>query len=156
MKHTFLYHPTHSHNHSAMLPIAKVDSLHTNKRGDSIFTFYEKGSERMQGQFSPKSDPADVEKNKVMALLSYLIFFIPLLAARESPFAMYHANQGLILFLAALFINVIGTIIPIIGWFIIIPIGNLLVLVYAIIGIINALNGQTKQLPLIGKFQLIK
>lgn len=110
----------------------------------------------MQGQFSPKSDPADVEKNKVMALLSYLIFFIPLLAARESPFAMYHANQGLILFLAALFINVIGTIIPIIGWFILIPIGNLLVLVYAVIGIINALNGQTKPLPLIGKFQLIK
>lgn len=110
----------------------------------------------MQGQFSPQSDPADVEKNKMMALLSYLIFFIPLLAARESPFAMYHANQGLILFLAALFINVIGTIIPIIGWFIIIPIGNLLVLVYAVIGIINALNGQNKPLPLIGKFQLIK
>ncbi|MGC5327837.1 DUF4870 domain-containing protein [Brevibacillus sp. SYSU BS000544] len=110
----------------------------------------------MQGQYSPKSDPADVEKNKVMALLSYLIFFIPLLAARESPFAMYHANQGLILFLAALFINVIGTIIPIIGWFILIPIGNLLVLVYAVMGIINALNGQTKPLPLIGKFQLIK
>lgn len=101
-------------------------------------------------------DPSDVEKNKVMALLAYIIFLIPLLAAKESKFAMYHANQGLTLFLTAIAVNIIGTIIPIIGWFLIIPLGNLAVLVLAIIGIINAAQGNMKSLPLIGKFQLLK
>ncbi|AET66128.1 putative membrane protein [Desulfosporosinus orientis DSM 765] len=101
-------------------------------------------------------DPADVENNKVMAVLAYILFFIPLLAARESRFAMFHANQGLILFLAALIVNVVGTIIPIIGWLIIIPIGNLAVLIGAILGIIKAAGGKMERLPLFGKYDLIK
>lgn len=101
-------------------------------------------------------DPADVEKNKVMGILAYILFFIPLLAAKESKFAMYHANQGLILFLAALIINVVGTIIPIIGWLILIPVGDLAILIWAILGIIKAAGGKIAPLPLIGKFNLIK
>ncbi len=101
-------------------------------------------------------DPSDVEQNKVMAILAYILFFVPLLAAKESRFAMYHANQGLILFLTALIINVVGTIIPIIGWLIIMPLGNLAVLIWAILGIIKAAGGKMAPLPLIGKFNLIK
>ena len=103
-----------------------------------------------------ETDPADVEKNKAMGILAYILFFIPLIAAKESRFAMYHANQGLILFLAALIVNVVGGIIPIIGWLIIIPIGNLAVLIGAILGIIKAAGGKVAPLPLIGKFELIK
>lgn len=105
---------------------------------------------------TPQVDPEDVDKNRVFAILAYIIFFIPLLAARESRFAMYHANQGLILFLAALALNIVGTIVPVIGWFIILPLGNLAVLACVVLGIINAAQGQLKQLPLIGRFQLIK
>ena len=47
-------------------------------------------------------DAADIEKNKLMAVLAYIIFLIPLLAAKDSPFAKYHTNQGLVLFLAAI------------------------------------------------------
>ena len=101
-------------------------------------------------------DPADVEKNKVMGILAYIFFFIPLLAAKESKFAMYHANQGLILFLAAIIINIVGGIIPIVGWLIIIPLGNLVVLIWAILGIVKAVGGKMEPLPLIGKFNLIK
>ncbi len=101
-------------------------------------------------------DPSDVEKNKVMAILAYIIFFIPLLVAKESKFAMYHANQGLILFLAAVIINVVGAVIPIIGWLIIIPLGNLAVLIWAILGIIKAAGGKVAPLPLIGKYNLLK
>ncbi len=53
----------------------------------------------METQVNLQPDPEDVEKNKAMAILAYIIFFIPLLAAKESKFAMYHANQGLNLFL---------------------------------------------------------
>ena len=110
----------------------------------------------MSSVVTPQPDPQDVEKNKVIALLSYIIFFLPYLAAKDSPFAMYHANQGLILLLTSLVLNFVGSVIPILGWFIIIPFGNLAILVYLILGILNALNGQMKPLPLIGKFQLIK
>lgn len=101
-------------------------------------------------------DPTDIEKNKGMAILAYIIFFIPLLAAKESKFAMYHANQGLILFLAAVIINVVGSIIPFIGWMIVIPLGNLAVLIGAILGIIKAAGGKVEPLPLIGKYNLLK
>ena len=37
-------------------------------------------------------DPSDVEKNKVMGVLAYLgiLVLIPILAAKESPFARFH------------------------------------------------------------------
>jgi uncharacterized membrane protein len=92
----------------------------------------------------------DVESNKVMALLAYIIFLVPLLAAKESKFAMFHTNQGLVLFLGAVAVNIIGGIIPFVGWFIILPLGNLLIFVLAIIGIINAAKGEAKPLPIIG------
>ena len=99
-------------------------------------------------------DKDDIEKNKVMGLLAYILFFIPLLAAKDSPFARYHANQGLVLFLAAILSAVI-LIIPILGW-IIAPILSIVITVLAVIGIINALNGKAKELPIIGKFKILK
>ncbi|MEW4371068.1 DUF4870 domain-containing protein [Paenibacillus kandeliae] len=108
-----------------------------------------------QDPYGQQGDPNDVQANKVMAILAYIIFFIPLLAARNSPFAMYHANQGLVLFLVALAGNVIAAIIPFIGW-VLSPIIGIAVVVFMIIGIINAANGERKPLPLIGTIQLIK
>ncbi len=46
-----------------------------------------------------------------MAVLAYIIFLIPLLAAKDSKFARYHTNQGLVLFLAALAFSVIISIV---------------------------------------------
>jgi uncharacterized membrane protein len=103
-----------------------------------------------------KADSSDIENNKVFGILAYIIFFIPLFAAKDSKFAKYHANQGLILFLAALAVNMIGTFIPILGWFLILPFGNLAVIVWAILGIIVAAKGETKPLPLIGSLNIIK
>ena len=99
-------------------------------------------------------DRDDIEKNKAMGLLAYILFFIPLLAAKDSPFARYHANQGLVLFLCGLISSVLW-IIPILGW-IIAPILSIVITVLAVIGIINALNGKAKELPIIGKFKILK
>lgn len=103
-----------------------------------------------------KSDSNDIENNKIFAVLAYILFFIPMLAAKDSKFAMYHANQGLILFLTALAVNVIGSFIPILGWFLILPFGNLAVVIWAILGIIAAAKGESKPLPLIGSFNILK
>ena len=99
-------------------------------------------------------DAQDIEKNKVMAILAYILFFIPLLAAKDSKFARFHTNQGLVLFLGGIIASVVAAI-PVIGW-IIAPIAGLVITVLAVIGIINALNGRAKELPVIGKFKILK
>jgi len=94
----------------------------------------------------------DVEENKVWAAIGYLgiLCLIPLLAKKDSPFAQYHAKQGLALFIAGLIIG-FASALPIIGWFIIAPIGGLLTLILFIIGLLNALGGKMVPLPVIGK-----
>ncbi len=99
-------------------------------------------------------DKSDIEKNKIMAVLAYIVFLIPLIAAKESPFARFHTNQGLLLVIAAVILSVIAAI-PVIGW-IIAPVIGIAVTVLAVIGILNALNGKAKELPLIGKFRILK
>ncbi len=98
--------------------------------------------------------PDDIEKNKAMGILAYLIFFIPLLAAKDSPYARFHANQGLVLFLGYLICSVLW-IIPILGW-IAAPIGYVAFCVLTVIGLLNSLNGKAKNLPLVGKFKILK
>lgn len=108
---------------------------------------------------APKGEASDVEQNKIMAMVGYIIpllFFVPMLAEKRSPFGMFHANQQLALLITAVIVQIVGTFIPIIGWFIILPIGMIAVIVIAIIGIINASKGEMKPLPLIGGFSIIK
>ncbi len=109
-----------------------------------------------QTQASVAFEAKDVENNKIMAVLAYILFLIPLLAAKESPYAKFHTNQGLILFIAGIAVSVVGSIIPLIGWFLILPIGGLIVGILGIIGIINAFTGKAKELPIIGKFKILK
>lgn len=101
-------------------------------------------------------DPADIEKNKVLCLFSYLgiLFLIPLLACQDSKFARYHVNQGIILFLANLILGAVA-VIPILGW-IVGGVGSIIAFVLMIIGIVNAVQGRAKELPIIGKYRLLK
>jgi uncharacterized membrane protein len=118
----------------------------------------------------PSSPPAlpgppadDIERNRAFAILAYLwiLFVIGLIAAPNSKFAKYHANQGLVLFLASLvgavsclvlgvvpFVNLsLVLLAPLlwVGW-----------VVMVILGIVNAAGGQCRPLPLIGHFELIR
>ena len=121
-------------------------------------TFREVTMENNQGSFNSNDSEhqKDIEDNKAIAALAYLLFFLPLVAAPNSAYGKFHANQGLILLLLSLAISVVGGIIPFIGWFIIAPIGGLLCLVLFILGVINALNGTEKELPIIGTIKIIK
>jgi uncharacterized membrane protein len=109
-------------------------------------------------------DPADVEKNKVMAILAYVGFLVlvPILAAKESPFAKYHANQGLVLCLGGIAVAIVSgilSLIPFVGFCAVcglFPALSIAWLVFAILGILNAVNGQMKPLPLFPSITLIK
>ncbi|MCH4886807.1 hypothetical protein EZV73_04465 [Acidaminobacter sp. JC074] len=96
------------------------------------------------------------ETNKWLCALAYLIFFAPLLADSENQTYKFHANQSLILLILYIAVNVIGAIIPVIGWLIILPLGGLFCLILFIMGIVNSINENEKELPLIGKYRLIK
>ena len=130
-----------------------------------------------------KSEPAlveeekdpDVEKNKGVAVMGYVLFLIPLVAAPQSPFARFHANQGLLLFIMWI-VAFMGVVVLHVGhaitrayvdipiltgfFFCITPLlqGALLigVLGLTIFGIIHAANGEKRGLPLVGQWQLIK
>ncbi len=101
---------------------------------------------------------ANDDQVKIVSALAYLglLFFLPLVTNPESKFGKFHANQGLILLIASLVINTVGTIIPLLGWFLILPLGNLFVFILFIIGVLNALGKKEKRLPVIGQFDLIK
>lgn len=96
------------------------------------------------------------ETNKWICALAYIIFFVPLLVDNENDEYKFHANQGLNLLLLFVAISIIGSFVPVIGWFIILPLGGIVSFVLCIMGVINAINEKCKELPVIGKYRLIK
>jgi uncharacterized membrane protein len=104
-------------------------------------------------------DP-DVEKNKLMAIIGYIVpilFFVPLITeGKNSPFARFHANQQLVLLIVAIAVNIVGSVLPVAGWFLVLPVGTIFLIVLAILGIVNASRGEMKPLPLIGGAELIR
>lgn len=112
-------------------------------------------------------DAQDITSNKAMAILAYFgpLVLIPIFAAKQSKFARYHSNQGLVLLIASILYgiaySILSSIILAISWrlyFIVSIIGlvSIVITVLAIIGIINAATGKAKELPLIGKFKILK
>ena len=92
------------------------------------------------------------KKNTGMAIVAYILFFVPLLTdAKNDPFVKFHVKQGLVLFIFWVATQIIMMILPIIGW-IIAPILYIVAIVLLIIGIMNASGGKEKELPIIGKF----
>ncbi len=114
-----------------------------------------------------QADIRDAQDNKTMAILAYILFFIPLLtgAHKTSEFAKFHTNQGTVLFIASLcysvvygVLSVILAFIPVLGWILILLLGlaSFVFLALCIVGVINAANGRMKPLPLIGQFTVVK
>ncbi|MBR4726601.1 MAG: zinc ribbon domain-containing protein [Clostridia bacterium] len=106
-------------------------------------------------------DPQDIQDNRIMAVLAYIgwLILIPLFARRDSPFTRFHCNQGLVLALAWLGIFVLrGILVGSLG----LPLSflffllSMAVVVFSVIGIVNAVQGQAKELPLIGSLRILK
>ncbi len=103
------------------------------------------------------------DNDKLMGILSYLgiLVLVPIFAAKDSTFARFHANQGLVLFLAEAILGCVVSIlgfIPYIGWLFSVLGGlvSLAALILSVIGIINVVNGTAKELPVIGKVRILK
>ena len=90
-------------------------------------------------------DQKDIDSNKYIAALSYFGIFclVPLLLKRESPFAQFHAKQGLVLAIAF----AVGSFvfwIPLIGWA-----AFLILVVTDLIGLVAVLSGRAWRIPVV-------
>lgn len=101
-------------------------------------------------------DQSDVEQNKTVVLLTCILvifvpilFFLPLVACKDSAYAKFYANQCLLLFIGDIIAGVTAFIL--IGGLV-----GIAVFIFAIINAVNANNGLRKGIPLVGGIELIK
>lgn len=119
------------------------------------------GEEATAAQSGTKAD--DANTHKVLAIVGYILpflFFLPLVSeeGKKSEFAMFHANQHLILLIGIVGLYVIHNMfymMLMVGGFFLMQLINLAFLVFVVIGIINAAKGEMKELPLIGGFKIL-
>lgn len=135
--------------------------------------------QQYQNSYQPPvySDEEDIKKNKPMAVLAYLgiLVLIPFFGAKDSKFARFHTKQGALNFLATIaysfctmIINLIvgGIFQPTYGILFVTPhpvaslvstvlnLGSLVFLAFAILGIVNVVQGKCKELPFLGKINI--
>lgn len=156
-------------------PVADVPGAEAQASGNAASDFGAKvaginNTEDTTANYSP----VDINANKGISVLSYIgiLFLIPLLAKKDSPYAQYHAKQGFNLFLLDVAIGIVNLLLGLIKvpqslygfvygyatpWFVslISWLLGLGVLALAIIGIVNAVQGKAKELPIIGKIKIL-
>ena len=106
-------------------------------------------------------DMKDIEENKMFALFAYLgfLFIIPLIARPYSKYCKFHVNQGIILCIVNAIVGALSSAllnIELITISYIISALDLIMLGFTVYGIYNAVTGNAKELPLIGKYRILK
>lgn len=135
-----------------------------------------------QGYAPPQYGVNTAQNDKTMSILSYIsiLVLIPFLtgAHKTSPTVKFHTNQGLILCIAGVAWSIISSILRAVirvpytytvfgipgaygyhtpGWLtVILWLISIPVFVLSIMGIINAVNGQAKKLPVVGNYTILK
>jgi uncharacterized membrane protein len=99
-----------------------------------------------------KKDSPQHNNQMLMGVLAYVLFLIPLLTgdAKRNEFVKYHTKQGFALFVASIFLVVVGLVLPFLYIIPVIPLLQLGLFILFIIGIIRVANNQKLPLPVIG------
>lgn len=115
-------------------------------------------------------DNNDIERHCIIAIVSYIpfLFFVPMLIKPRSGYLRFHGIQGLTMFLVGIFleflnillnaiissvlVGIVGSVLTIIITVII----NMCILLLISTGIANSVKGIARELPIIGKYKLLK
>lgn len=111
-------------------------------------------------------DNRDSRNEKLLAAMAYLgiLVVVPFFMERKTQFVRYHLGQGVTLFAAEILYGImyqfLAAMVLMVSWrlFIIVRILGYAVFVFPVfmvIGIINVVNGQEKELPVIGKIRFL-
>ncbi|MSU73533.1 hypothetical protein EXS56_00130 [Candidatus Kaiserbacteria bacterium] len=100
----------------------------------------------------PQAHQPKPEHKTLMGVLAYLgiLVVIPFLMAKNDPFVKFHIKQGLVLVIIELVVWVVGSSMG--QLWMLLNLVNLATLVLSIVGIVNVIQGQQKELPLVGSF----
>lgn len=89
----------------------------------------------------------DVQDNRVMAALSYVLFlFILPLGKTNSKFCQFHAKQGIIIFIAWIVVSFLSWI-PFIGWA-----AWVFLFVITMMAIVKTLRGEEWEIPYVSTY----
>ncbi len=95
---------------------------------------------------------------KIVAGLSYIIFFLPYMNGNKKEFNKFHANQGLLLLIVIMIANAVNIAVsyfPILYW-ISIFLFTVYIIYLFVYGILGASAGEMNEFPLIWRIKLIK
>lgn len=133
--------------------------------------------------YTAQYDPADIANSKGVTIACYfwILFWLPLATNKNSRYGRFHANQALLMLIVSAACGIVSGILQAIinaifcigvtylgytvyytsdfGVFLSTLFGIILAIpsiAYLIIGIMNTVNGKAKELPIIGKFRIIK
>lgn len=115
-----------------------------------------------QGQTPAPAAPTmskEAEEGRTFAILSYALsflglpFFLVPLIMRNNDFSLYHAKQCLIIWLGGIAVSILGSLLAVVCiGLLILPAGGIFLLVINIMGLISAIKGEQKPVPVIGKY----
>lgn len=116
--------------------------------------------DEQQGQAPAATmDAKEIEEGKTFAILSYALsilslpFFLVPLIMRNNEFSLYHAKQCLIIWLGGIAVGVIGSLLMAVCiGIVLLPAGFIFLLVIDVMGLMNAINGRAKPVPVLGKW----
>jgi len=102
----------------------------------------------------PASETPRTNKNAPLAALAYIgpLLIIPYLAANNNPFVKFHLKQGLVLLVIEAGIWLLGVFLFFPFFLGLLNLARLAIVVFSIVGIVNVLRGNEKELPLLGQF----
>jgi uncharacterized membrane protein len=91
-------------------------------------------------------------KNVPMGVLAYLgpLVIVSFLTAKDDPFVKFHIKQWLVLVVIEAVVLLLWM--PLIFLWPLLYLINLAIIIFAVIGIVNVINGREQTLPLIGQF----
>ncbi|MBQ8080108.1 MAG: hypothetical protein IJ236_09165 [Oscillospiraceae bacterium] len=100
-------------------------------------------------------DESDITANKGVSIAACfpILFWIPIVASKESAYGKHYANQGFILLVMGIVFGIVGSIlglIPVVGA-ILSAILNLIDFAAFLFLLINAINSKAKYIPFVGK-----
>jgi len=103
-------------------------------------------------QKAPQAEMPSVADEKIIAAIGYfwILFLVPLLLKKNSEYCQFHAKQSMVLFITSIALIIIN-IIPVLGW-IISFLGWIGIIIFGLLGFVNALQGRKWEVPVLGKF----
>lgn len=112
-----------------------------------------------QGTDPTGAAPAGGLSQNAAGAIAYLtvipaIVFLVMEPYSKIPFVRFHAFQCICLCVVVFIVNIICGIIPVIGWFILLPLASLAFLAIWIYTILQAYKGNWFKLPVIGDFAM--